>query len=90
MSQTEDMSPVLQALFEEALKLFKQRNPVYGNTWLQEGVEGNFQDVKRKFYRLEHMMENQRDNEQDLTDKLLDLANRAVMTLYLLRLRWHK
>ena len=90
----------VQMILDEALNLFKEKDLVYGDTWIEEGILGNYIDVQRKWLRLKNMIEPYLGNidstiaeisekqKLEVEDKFIDLINRSAQTLFLIRAAW--
>ena len=72
-----DPNDRVSTLMKEQLEVFESRIPKYGNSWVEEGLDGLIYNCLRKFRRLwaEVMIQGRAPD----ANETLDLANYAIM-----------
>lgn len=80
MTSREEIAPV----FELALKLLDEREPVYGDSWKESGFETCFEQIPRKANYLAVQKRNGFATSDKFGEDLLDQMNWCAMT-YILR-----
>lgn len=83
---TSEVSSFMEKDFKERLSLFIGKDQAYGGSWQQDGLNGAFLNLKRKWDRAAYIFKTGQlfnQSEETIVDTLQDLQNYAAMFQWL-------